>query len=318
MHSVRVTVVVPTLAASPRLLECLASLEAQTLPGVQIVVVDNSGTGAIHRLGAARYRFRLIENRSNAGFGGAVNQGWRLVPAEYCAVLNDDAIADPRWLETQVAALERRPDAGMAASCIVTPEGAHLDSAGMLIARDGSSKQRGHGQPPASYGAEEDVLLPSGCAALYRHAMLEQTGLFEEDFFSVLRGHRPGPPRPLGRLELCLRARRARGPRLLTIVRRRVGNQGVVRGAQPSAPLCAMPAPLLARRLVPLRQDTLRLACGRHVLRPGQGRRVPPGRRQRLAPAVAGTESPRGSDSQSAPPAAPARGHYPHSQDRPR
>jgi len=183
LHSVRVTVVVPTLAASPRLLECLASLETQTLPGVQIVVVDNSGTGAIHRLGAARYRFRLIENRSNAGFGGAVNQGWRLVPAEYCAVLNDDAIADSRWLETLVTALECRPDAGMAASCIVAPDGAHLDSAGMLIARDGSSKQRGHGEPPASCGAEVDVLLPSGCAALYRHAMLEQTGLFEEEFF---------------------------------------------------------------------------------------------------------------------------------------
>lgn len=183
MHSVRVTVVVPTLAGDPRLLECLASLEAQTLPDVQVVVVDNSGTGGIHRLGAARYRFRLIENRANVGFGAAVNQGWRLVPSEYCAVLNDDAIADPHWLERMVAALERRPDAGMAASRIVTPDGKRLDSAGMLVARDGSSKQRGHGEAPERYAAEEEVLLPSGCAALYRRSMLEQTGLFEEEFF---------------------------------------------------------------------------------------------------------------------------------------
>lgn len=183
MHSVRVTVVVPTLAADPRLLDCLASLEAQTLPGVQVVVVDNSGCGALHRLGAARFRFRLIENRANAGFGAAVNQGWRLVPSEYCAVLNDDAVADPRWLEYLVAAMELHPGAGMAASRIVTQDGQSLDSAGMLIARDGSSKQRGHGEPPDSYGSAEDVLLPSGCAALYRRSMLEQTGLFEEDFF---------------------------------------------------------------------------------------------------------------------------------------
>lgn len=183
MHSVRVTVVVPTLAADPRLLECLASLEAQTLPNVQVVVVDNSGTGAIHRLGAARFRFRLIENRANAGFGAAVNQGWRLVPAEYCAVLNDDAVADSRWLEMLVDAMERRSDAGMAASRIVKRDGMGLDSAGMLIARDGSSKQRGHGQSPEMYGSAEDVLLPSGCAALYRDAMLQQTGLFDEEFF---------------------------------------------------------------------------------------------------------------------------------------
>ena len=183
MHPVRVTVVVPTLAADPRLLECLASLEAQTLPAVQVVVVDNSGTGAIHRLGAARYRFRLIENRANVGFGAAVNQGWRLVESEFCAVLNDDAIADPRWLEWLVTAMEQRPEAGMAASRIVMRDGTRLDSAGMLIARDGSSKQRGHGEPPAGYAMVEDVLLPSGCAALYRRSMLEQTGLFEEEFF---------------------------------------------------------------------------------------------------------------------------------------
>jgi GT2 family glycosyltransferase len=183
LHSVRVTVVVPTLAGDPRLLECLASLEAQTLPDVQVVVVDNSGTGAIHRLGAARFRFRLIENRANVGFGAAVNQGWRLAPSEFCAVLNDDAIADAGWLESLVGALEQRPGAGMAASRIVAPDGKALDSAGMLIARDGSSKQRGHGESPERYAAGEDVLLPSGCAALYRRSMLEQTGLFEEEFF---------------------------------------------------------------------------------------------------------------------------------------
>ncbi len=175
--------VVPTLAADARLLDCLASLDAQTLPGVQVVVVDNSGTGAIHRLGAARFRFRLIENRANLGFGAAVNQGWRLVPAEYCAVLNDDAVAEPRWLELLVAAMEQRPGAGMAASRIVSADGQRLDSAGMLMARDGSSRQRGHGEPPERYGTAGDVLLPSGCAALYRGSMLEQTGLLEEEFF---------------------------------------------------------------------------------------------------------------------------------------
>ena len=56
-----------------------------------------------------------------------------------------------------------------------------LDSAGMLIASDGSSKQRGHGAPTALVDAE--ALLPSGSAALYRRAMLEEIGLFDESFF---------------------------------------------------------------------------------------------------------------------------------------
>ena len=58
-----------------------------------------------------------------------------------------------------------------------------LDSAGMLIAADASSKQRGHGEPPSSYDQPADVLLPSGSAALYRRAMLDQIGGFAEEFF---------------------------------------------------------------------------------------------------------------------------------------
>jgi hypothetical protein len=58
-----------------------------------------------------------------------------------------------------------------------------LDSAGMLIAADGSSKQRGHGQDAAKFAAMTEALLPSGSAALYRRKMLDEIGLFDELFF---------------------------------------------------------------------------------------------------------------------------------------
>ena len=53
----------------------------------------------------------------------------------------------------------------------------------MLICRDGSSKQRGHGRPPEDFPVTEEALLPSGSAALYRRAMLEETGGFDGSFF---------------------------------------------------------------------------------------------------------------------------------------
>ncbi len=148
-----------------------------------MVVVDNSGCGRIHGLGAARHRFRLIENKANLGFGAAVNQGFRLVPSQYLAVLNDDAVADPQWLEEMVKALDGDPRAGMAAARIRLTGTGRLDSAGMLIAGDGSSKQRGHGTPADGFAEPGEALLPSGCAALYRREMLDEVGLFEEDFF---------------------------------------------------------------------------------------------------------------------------------------
>lgn len=177
------TVVVPTLAGDAGLLWCLQSLEEQTLEGVEVVVVDNSGRGAIHRLGAARHRFRLIENRENAGFGKAVNQGWRLVPSEYVATLNDDAVADRRWLEAAVDVMERDAGVGMVAARIVMKDTGRLDSAGLAMGRDGTAKQRGHGEEVDRFGREEEALMPSGCAAVYRRAMIEDVGDFAEDFF---------------------------------------------------------------------------------------------------------------------------------------
>jgi GT2 family glycosyltransferase len=58
-----------------------------------------------------------------------------------------------------------------------------LDSAGMLLAADGSSKQRGHGQPPEPFCEKREAFFPSGSAALYRRAMLNEIGLFDETFF---------------------------------------------------------------------------------------------------------------------------------------
>jgi GT2 family glycosyltransferase len=53
----------------------------------------------------------------------------------------------------------------------------------MLVARDGSSKQRGHGRLPEDFPVLEEVLLPSGSSALYRRSMLEDIGGFDDNFF---------------------------------------------------------------------------------------------------------------------------------------
>ncbi|HSW48581.1 MAG TPA: glycosyltransferase family 2 protein, partial [Bryobacteraceae bacterium] len=152
--------------------------ERQTFRDFEVIVVDNSGEGLARGSTA-----RVIENPRNLGFGAAVNQGLRASRAPYLATLNDDAAARPGWLEALVGAVEPRPEAGMCASKVLLAGRGVLDSAGMLMCADGSSKQRGHGRPPSEFSTAEEVLLPSGSAALYRRAMLEETGGFDEDFF---------------------------------------------------------------------------------------------------------------------------------------
>jgi len=174
-----VTVVVPTLAADETLAACLDSLRRQTFRDFEVIVVDNSGRNAV----PPRAGVQVISNDRNVGFGAAFNQAFRASSGPFVAILNDDAVARPQWLESLLRAVEARPDVGMCASQVLLATGGCLDSAGMLLSPDGSSKQRGHGESPESYPRRQEVLLPSGSAAFYRREMLEEIGLFDESFF---------------------------------------------------------------------------------------------------------------------------------------
>jgi len=176
-----VSVVIPTLAADSRLQECVDSLARQTRRDFEVIVIDNSGKGLVRR--GASSGARVIENSRNAGFGAAINQGLRASTAPYLATLNDDAVPHARWLESLVCAMEKRPDAGMCASQVRLFGEERLDSAGMLVARDGSSKQRGQGRMPGDFPVAEETLFPSASAALYRRTMLDEIGGFDDRFF---------------------------------------------------------------------------------------------------------------------------------------
>lgn len=205
----RAAVAIPTLAADDALDDCLAALKRQTFPDFEVIVVDNSGRNLVQ----ARPGVRVLPMDHNTGFGAAVNAAFASSSASYLATLNDDAVPAPEWLAALVSAMEKYPDAGMCASQVTLAEDNVLDSAGMLLCADGSSKQRGHGRPPREFAAPEDVLLPSGSAALYRRAMWDQTGGFDADFFLYCED-----------TDLGLRAQRA-GWRCLYVPEARAGHR---------------------------------------------------------------------------------------------
>ena len=173
--------VIPTLWAGETLAECLHSLTSQIQPAFKVIVVDNSGKGLVKKGNFPG--IAIIEMQNNVGFGGAINAAIEASDTPYIATLNDDAIARPEWLSSLVTAIESDPITGSCASQVRLYGEPLLDSAGMLICADGSSKQRGHLRPPSAFPTSEIVLMPSASAALYRRAMLEQTGSFDADFF---------------------------------------------------------------------------------------------------------------------------------------
>ncbi len=185
-----ITVTVTNWNRKELLRVCLESLARQSWPNFEVIVVDNGskdGSVVLVKELALSYPvpLRLIENTENRGFCAANNQAIAVSKAEFIALLNNDTEADPKWL-AELAAVMQREDVGMAASKILVWEDpTRIDKCGHLIYPDGQNRGRGSGQlDRGQFDRVEETLWPDGCAALYRRAMLDEIGGFDEDFFA--------------------------------------------------------------------------------------------------------------------------------------
>jgi hypothetical protein len=101
-------------------------------------------------------------------------------------LLNNDTEVQPGWLEPLIEAVEQDASIGMCAPRVVLADRPNLiDSIGIQVDALGFAWQIGRGRPDdEAFQTPTDVFGPSGAAALYRRAMLDQIGLLDEDFES--------------------------------------------------------------------------------------------------------------------------------------
>lgn len=181
-------VIVPNWNGADSLPACLDSLLAQSLK-TRIIVVDNGSEDNSVELLEERYPgVELIAQLTNQGYAGGVNPGFRRaieLGCRYAAAFNNDAVADPGWLEALVNYLDKHPKTGIATCKLLSADGRHIDSTGDYYTSWGLPYPRGRGETDLTkYDADIEVFGASGGASLYRVSMLEQIGLFDEDFFA--------------------------------------------------------------------------------------------------------------------------------------
>ena len=179
-----VTVVVVSWQGRHLLGPCLDSLKAQTMPH-RLVVVDNASTdGTAEFLAAEHSGATVVTTPENLGFAGGVQAGLDVVDTPYAALLNNDAQAEPGWLEALVRHLDVHPEAGAVTSRMVLADRPGvLNNTGVLLLPGGYGTDRGFGEPDGSYAEAEEVFGFSGGAAALRMSAVRDVGGFARRFF---------------------------------------------------------------------------------------------------------------------------------------
>lgn len=182
-----VSIIIPNWNGMAHLPDCLDSIGVQTMEPMETIIVDNGSSDGSVEFVKTHYPWAVvIPLPSNAGVGIALNRGISESRGEYLALLNNDIALSPQWLETMVTALQSEAQAGsVACKMLKFYERNRIDAAGDFLTRAGAPFARGFNEPDnGEYDTRGFVFGACGGAALYRRAMLEEIGVFDEDFVS--------------------------------------------------------------------------------------------------------------------------------------
>ena len=185
----RVTVVIPNWNGAHLLPTCLESLRLQSYSQFRVLVVDNGSTDPSLRLLAETFpEVAVVSLPKNMGFAAAVNIGIRASETEWVALLNNDTETDQDWLQAAMNHFAKRPDCSFGSSKLLRFD----DRERIESLADGLSffgvpfkigeNLRERDAPCAPF----EILSACGAASFYKRAMLEDVGLFDEDYFAYV------------------------------------------------------------------------------------------------------------------------------------
>ncbi|HZD66695.1 MAG TPA: glycosyltransferase [Acidimicrobiales bacterium] len=138
----RISVVVPAFNAAATIGACLTSVEAQTLPPAEVIVVDDGSSDATVAVVEEHHPWARVVRQRNTGPSGARNRGLAEADGGWVAFLDADDRWHPHKLAAQVAALAHRPDAVLVATDWRRPLAVPLATPG------GEGGEPATGQPP--------------------------------------------------------------------------------------------------------------------------------------------------------------------------
>jgi len=165
--------------------ECLEAVLRQTYPNQEVIVVDNASTDGSQALVQEKFpSVRLLPLRQNLATTGGYNRGIAIARGEFIALLNNDAIPEPHWLEELCKVMDEDPSIGTCASRMLFHGTSMINEIGMSWTVWGHARAIDMAEPSQGKHLQgREVFGACSGAALYRRSMLDEIKGFDEEFF---------------------------------------------------------------------------------------------------------------------------------------
>lgn len=153
--------------------ECLGSIYKNTHKiSIEIIVIDNASTDGSQEMVKTIFpHVILIENRENAGFIKASNQGLKIYKGRIACLLNDDTIVKNSALDYQVEFLDKTPSAGACSPKLLNTDGTYQHQGGL------SQKKFWLSKNPV------EISFAIGACLMVRREVIDKVGILDENLF---------------------------------------------------------------------------------------------------------------------------------------
>ncbi|MBT5873475.1 MAG: glycosyltransferase family 2 protein [Candidatus Latescibacteria bacterium] len=181
-----VSVVIPNWNGIRFLERCLEAIYSQTYPHVEVIFVDNGSDDESVPFVKSRFpEIRILGLPRNLGFAPAINRGIADANGAFILTLNNDTEMAAGCVAALVEALSRNTQVGSCAPKIVGFESPQVIVNVGIESPEFKPADRGFGElDSGQYDEPAEIFGVNAGAGLYRKKMLDDVGLFDEDFES--------------------------------------------------------------------------------------------------------------------------------------
>lgn len=183
-----VSIIIVSYNSREDLGECIPSLVGQDYSDFEVIVVDNNSADETVSFVEKNYpSIKVIRNKENYGPAKGYNIGITASRGKYVVLLNPDTVVEKAWLPELVRVMEA--DEGIAACqsrVLLYNKPDTINTEGNDVNYLGFTWCRNYGKKNTDDGGIQETLGLSVCSAILRRNVLEEVGLFDEDFFMYL------------------------------------------------------------------------------------------------------------------------------------